>query len=42
MLFANHPAIKSVGFATLVGMVSAVVLSYVVQPAVFRWMEKKS
>jgi predicted RND superfamily exporter protein len=41
MLFANHPAIKSVGFATLVGMISAVVLSYVVQPAVFRWMEKK-
>lgn len=41
MLFANHPSIKSVGFATLVGMISAVVLSYVVQPAVFRWMEKK-
>ena len=36
MLFANHPAIKSVGFATLVGMISAVVLSYVVQPAIFR------
>lgn len=41
MLFADHPAIKSVGFATLVGMISAVVLSYVVQPAVFRWMTKK-
>jgi predicted exporter len=36
MLFAAHPAIKSVGFATLVGMFSAVILSYVVQPAVFR------
>ena len=36
MLFANHPAIKSVGFATLVGMISAVVLSYVVQPAIFK------
>ena len=36
MLFATHPAIHSVGFATLVGMVSAVVLSYVVQPALFR------
>lgn len=35
MLFAKHPAIQSVGFATLVGMVSAVVLSYVVQPAIF-------
>ncbi len=42
MLFANHPAIKSVGFATLVGMVSAVVLSYVVQPAIFRLINKSS
>lgn len=40
MLFARHPAIKSVGFATLVGMISAVILSYVCQPAVFRWMKK--
>lgn len=40
MLVANHPAIKSVGFATLVGMISAVVLSYVAQPAVFKWLNK--
>lgn len=40
MLFARHPAIQGVGFATLVGMVSAVVLSYVCQPAVFGWMKK--
>jgi len=32
MLIAKHPAIRSVGFSTLVGLVSAVVLSYVVQP----------
>ena len=38
MLFAKHPAIKSVGFATLVGMISAVVLSYVCQPAIFKWL----
>ena len=31
MLFAEHPAIKSVGFSTLVGMISAVVISYVVR-----------
>ena len=42
MLLAQHPAIKSVGFATLVGMVSAVVLSYVVQPAVFRLLQRKN
>lgn len=41
MLFAVHPAIRSVGFSTLTGLVSAVVLSYVMQPAVFRWMNKK-
>ena len=41
MLVANHPAIKSVGFATLVGMISAVVLSYVVQPAIFRLWNNK-
>lgn len=41
MLFAKHPAIQSVGFATLVGMVSAVVLSYVVQPAIFHSVRRR-
>ena len=41
MLFAKHPAIRSVGFSTLVGMVAAVVLSYVTQPAVYNWLCKK-
>lgn len=41
MLFAKHPAIKSVGFATLVGMISAVVLSYVCQPAIFKWLHNR-
>ncbi|WP_293671354.1 MMPL family transporter [uncultured Parabacteroides sp.] len=40
MLFAEHPAIKSVGFSTLVGMIAAVVISYVVQPAIFRMINK--
>lgn len=42
MLFAQHPAIRSVGFSTLVGLVSAVVLSYVMQPAVWEWMNRKN
>lgn len=42
MLFAEHPAIQSVGFATLWGMVSAVILSYVAQPFLFRLLNKKS
>ena len=41
MLIASHPAIKSVGFSTLVGLLSAVVLSYVLQPAVYRWLNHK-
>ena len=40
MLIAVHPAIKSVGFSTLIGLLSAVILSYVVQPAVYRIIKK--
>ena len=40
MVFAVHPAIKSVGFSTLVGLLSAVILSYVLQPAVYRWLNR--
>ena len=41
MVIASHPAIKSVGFSTLVGLLSAVILSYVLQPAVYRWLNRK-
>ena len=40
MLLAQHPAIRSVGFATLVGLLSAVILAYVMQPAVWRLITK--
>ena len=40
MLLAVHPAIRSVGFSTLVGLLSAIILSYVVQPAVYRWLNR--
>ena len=42
MLIARHPAIRSVGFITLVGLLSAIVLSYVLQPAIYRWLKSKS
>ena len=35
MLIARHPAIQSVGFTTLVGLLSAVILAYVLQPAIY-------
>ena len=41
MLLASHPAIRSVGFSTLVGLLSAVILSYVLQPAVYRWLNRQ-
>lgn len=41
MLLAKHPAIRSVGFSTLVGLLSAVILAYVLQPAIFRWLNRK-
>ncbi len=40
MLIAQHPAIRSVGFSTLVGLLSAVILSYVLQPAIYRWLNR--
>ena len=42
MLLAVHPAIRSVGFSTLVGLLSAIVLSYVLQPAVWEKLNKKA
>jgi len=35
MLIARHPSIQGVGFTTLVGLLSAVILSYVLQPAIY-------
>jgi len=40
MIIAQHPAIRSVGFSTLVGMFSAVILSYVLQPAVYHLINR--
>ena len=40
MLMAGHPAIRSVGFSTLVGLLSAVIIAYVLQPAVYNKIKK--
>lgn len=40
LLFATHPAINSVGFTTLIGMSSTVLLTYTILPALFRFMMK--
>ena len=47
LLFATHPAIRSVGVSTLIGMISTILLSYCLLPALFRlacrnkWIRKK-
>lgn len=47
LLFARHPAIYSVGVSTMIGMISTILLSYCLQPALFRlacrnkWIRKR-
>ena len=40
LLFATHPAIYSIGLTTLIGMSATVLLTYTIQPALFRFMTK--
>ena len=38
LLFATHPAIHSIGISTLIGMSSTILITYALQPAMFRFM----
>ena len=40
LLFAVHPAIRSIGLSTLIGMASTIMISYSLQPFVFRQLLK--
>ncbi|MCF0190733.1 MAG: MMPL family transporter [Marinilabiliaceae bacterium] len=40
LLIATHPAIRSIGLATIIGMSSAVLLAYTLQPFLFRQLVK--
>mgnify|MGYP002624175789 CR=1 FL=1 len=40
LLFAVHPAIRSIGLSTLIGMASTILISYSLQPFVFRKLMK--
>jgi 1-acyl-sn-glycerol-3-phosphate acyltransferase len=42
LVFAKHPAMKSLGAVTLIGMVTVVVLSYTISPFLFKWLTTKS
>ena len=38
LLFATHPAIHSIGISTLIGMSATILITYTLQPALFRWL----
>jgi predicted RND superfamily exporter protein len=40
MLFAIHPAIKSIGICTIIGMASTIFITYTLQPLFFQWLMK--
>lgn len=38
MIFAKHPALRSIAIITIVGMFCVVFVSFIVQPLIFNWM----
>lgn len=42
LMFARHPAISSIGISTFIGMASTIIISYVLQPFLFRTMLKSA
>ena len=40
MLCATHPTITSIGISTIIGMVSTIMITYTLQPLLFRWAMK--
>lgn len=41
LIFAKHPAMKSLAEVTIVGMFSVVLMAYVIPPFIFRWLTQK-
>lgn len=41
LIFAKHPAMRSLGEVTIVGMLSVVVMAYLIPPLIFNWLVKK-
>jgi len=41
LMFAAHPAIRSIGLSTLIGMASTIVITYTLQPFLFRWLSRR-
>jgi 1-acyl-sn-glycerol-3-phosphate acyltransferase len=41
LIFAKHPALRSLGEVTIVGMLSVVMMAYLLPPMVFNWLVRK-
>lgn len=41
LLFAHHPSVRSIGISTLIGMSSALLIAYTLQPFLFYWLIKR-
>jgi uncharacterized protein len=41
LIVARHPAMKSLGQVTIIGMISVVVISYTILPFLYRWLTVK-
>ena len=41
LVFAKHPALKSLGEVTVVGMASVVLMAYLFPPLIFNWLVRK-
>lgn len=42
LIFAKHPALRSLGEVTIVGMLSVVLMAYLFPPLVFNWLVRKN
>lgn len=41
LIFAKHPAMRSLAEVTIVGMISVVMMAYIIPPLIFRWLTRK-
>lgn len=41
LMFASHPAIRSIGVSTFIGMASTILITYTLQPFLFRWLLRR-
>lgn len=42
LIFAKHPALRSLGEVTIVGMLSVVIMAYLFPPLIFNWLVRKN